>query len=230
MSDRLSIRAVAAGLVLGACALPIAPALARVDAPATAVAAAPAGASQLGPQELMNDVSKRMFAALDSNRAAIRKDPEKVYPLVDQILLPNFDTEEAARLVLAKYWRDATPEQRRRFVSALYKALLHTYGGALADFTSERLKILPYKPDPATPDKATVRTEVTRSSGTVVPVDYRMHRTDAGWKAYDVVIEGISYVRNYRTDLGAEADQKGLEEVITRLEKEGLDLSKTSSH
>ncbi len=222
MSKRIPVGRLAAALLLGAFVLPAA--VAAVDAPAASAAA------QASPQDLMNDVSKRMFAALDANRAAIRKDPEKVFPLVDQILLPNFDTEEAARLVLAKYWREATPEQRKRFVAALYKALLHTYGGALSDFTAERLKILPFKPDAATPDKATVRTEVTRSSGTVVPVDYRLHKTDAGWKAYDVVIEGISYVRNYRTDLGAEADQKGLEEVITRLEKEGLDLNKSSAH
>src|SRR5262249_19320779 len=144
-------------------------------------------------------------SALDANRDAIRKNPDKVYPLVDQILLPNFDTEAAARLILAKYWRTATPEQQKRFISALYKALLHTYGGALSDFTAERLRILPFRGD-AKSDKATIRTEVTRSSGAVVPVDYRLHKTEAGWKAYDVVIEGISYVTNYRNDLGAEAD------------------------
>jgi phospholipid transport system substrate-binding protein len=69
-----------------------------------------------------------------------------------------------------------------------------------------------------------VRTLVTRSSGAVVPVDYRLRKTDDGWKAFDVIIEGISYVKNYRTDLGAEVSQKGLESVIARLEREGLDV------
>ncbi len=179
--------------------------------------------AQLGPQELMESVSKRMFEALDANRAAIRKDSEKAYPLVDTILLPHFDTNYAAQLVLAQNWRTATPDQQKRFIDALYRALLRTYGGAIADFTSDRLKILPFRGDPAA-TQATVRTLVTRSSGAVVPVDYRMRKTADGWKAFDVIIEGISYVKNYRTDLGAEVSQKGLEEVISRLEREGLDV------
>lgn len=184
-------------------------------------AEAPAPTAQMGPQELMDSVARRMFEALDANRAAIKKDPEKVYPLVDSILLPHFDTEEASRLVLGQTWNSATADQRQRFVSALYHALLRLYGGAISDFTADRIKILPFRGDPAA-KVATVRTLVTRSSGAIVPVDYRLRNTPNGWKAFDVVIEGISYVRNYRTDLGAEVSQKGLEAVITRLEKEGL--------
>jgi phospholipid transport system substrate-binding protein len=214
--------------VLGACAALLA-ALALPAALPRAFADTPdAATAQLGPQELMQQVSKRMFDALDANRAAIKKDPDKVFPLVDTILLPHFDTDYAAQLVLAQYWRTATPDQKKRFIDALYHALLHTYGGALADFTADRLKILPFRGDPGAA-VATVRTEVTRSGGQVVPVDYRLRKTDTGWKAFDVVIEGISYVRNYRTDLGAEAGDKGLEAVITRLERDGLDLDKSAA-
>ena len=219
-------------LALGAALGGMSVANAATQALAPPAAAAPAAAAvdsaQIGPQELMQDVSNRMFAALDSNRAAIHKNPEKVFPIVDQILLPHFDTDYAAQLVLAQYWRSATPQQQKRFVVALYNALLHTYGGALADFTADRLKLLPFRPD-QDPTKATIRTQVTRSNGGVVPVDYRLHKTDKGWKAWDVIIEGISYVRNYRTDLGTEAGKNGLEAVITRLERDGLDLSKSSS-
>lgn len=227
MTNRHLTRTLVSAFALAAGALALPRAMAGVDAPAPTGAPA-ASAAQLGPQELMDDVSKRMFAALDANRAAIRKDASKVYPLVEQILLPHFDTQEAARLVLAKYWKTATPEQQARFIKALYTSLLHTYGNALADFTAERLKILPSRPDPSSPDKATVQTKVTRSNGSVVGVDYRLHKTAAGWKAYDVVIEGIDYVHNYRTDLGAEADKKGLEAMIARLEREGIDFDKTA--
>ena len=187
-----------------------------------AVAAEPA-AAQLGPQELMKDVSTRLFAALDANRAAVRKDAERVYPLVAQILLPHFDTEYAAQLILAQSWRSANAEQRKRFIDALYTALLHTYGGALGEFSADRLKMLPFRGDPAA-TQATVRTEVRRSSGATVPVEYRLRKTAEGWKAFDVIIEGISYVRNYRADIGAEVSQKGLDEVIGRLEREGFDV------
>ncbi|MCX7057825.1 MAG: ABC transporter substrate-binding protein, partial [Proteobacteria bacterium] len=147
---------------------------------------------------------------------------EKAFPLVDTILLPHFDTDYAAQLVLAQSWRTATPEQKKRFVDSLYRALLRTYGGAIADFTADRFKIQPFKGDAAA-TQATVRTTVTRASGAVIPVDYRLRKTAEGWKAFDVVIEGISYIKNYRTDLGAEVSQKGLEAVIARLEKEGLE-------
>ncbi len=200
-------------------ALAFAGAVLAFHAPA---ARADAQTAQLGPQELMETISRRLFAALDANRAAIVKDPEKAFPLVDTILLPHFDTDYAAQLVLAQSWRTATPEQKKRFVDSLYRALLRTYGGAIADFTADRFKIQPFKGDAAA-TQATVRTTVTRASGAVIPVDYRLRKTAEGWKAFDVVIEGISYIKNYRTDLGAEVSQKGLEAVIARLEKEGLE-------
>jgi phospholipid transport system substrate-binding protein len=189
--------------------------------PGAARAAAETASTPVSAQDVMIDVSTRMFAALDSNRAAIRRNPEAVYPLVDQTVFPHFDVDYATQLVLAQHWREATPDQRQRFVAAFYRALLHTYGSALADATADRLKVLPFRGDPSAA-QATVRTEVTRSSGTVVPVEYRLHRTSAGWKAFDVIIDGISYVRNYRADLDAEISAKGLDAVIHRIETQGL--------
>jgi phospholipid transport system substrate-binding protein len=179
----------------------------------------------LPPDQLMSKVASDMLNALDQKRADVRRDPKLAYPLVDQILLPHFDTQYAAQLILAQNWRTASEDQRKRFVAALYDALLKTYAGAIADFTADRLKILPLKLDPGA-TQTIVRSEVRRDNGTIVPVDYRMHKTDSGWKAYDVIIEGISYVRNYREDFGAEVAKKGLDEVIARLEREGLHVDR----
>jgi phospholipid transport system substrate-binding protein len=186
------------------------------DTPATP-AAAP---STLGPQELVENSAKRMLVELDANRAMYAKDPAKLDNLVATVLLPNFDTEYAARLVLGQTWRTATPEQRKRFVDAFYHSLLRNYGAALINFTADRFVILPYKGDPGD-TMATVRTEVKRSSGDTIPVNFSLRKTDGVWKAWDVVIEGISYVKSFRTDFGAEIQQKGLDEVITRLETNG---------
>ena len=120
-------------------------------------------------------------------------------------------------MVLGQTWRTATPEQRKRFVDAFYHSLLRNYGAALVDFTADRFNILPYKGDP-NDTMATVRTEVKRSGGDKVPVNFSLRKTDGVWKAWDVVIEGISYVKSFRTDFGAEIQQKGLDEVINRLE------------
>jgi phospholipid transport system substrate-binding protein len=180
--------------------------------------------TQAGPQDTINDVSKRLFAALDSNRASLRKHPESVYPIIDQILLPHFDADYATQLVLAQHWRDASPEQRQRFIDAFHSAVLRTYGSALIDVTADRVRMLPFRGEPGS-DQATVHTEVTRDSGSVVHVDYRLRRTPDGWKAFDIVIEGISYVRSYRTDLDSEISAKGLDAVITRLETQPLKAS-----
>jgi phospholipid transport system substrate-binding protein len=182
--------------------------------------AAVPNASTMTPQELVENSAKKMLAELDANRAMYKSDPKKLDALVGDVLLPNFDTEYSARLVLGQSWRTATPEQRKRFVDAFYHSLLRNYGAALIDFTGDRFVVLPYKGDPGD-TTATVRTEVKRSSGDKVPVNFSLRKTPEGWKAWDVVIEGISYVKSFRTDFASEIQQKGLDDVITRLEKEG---------
>ena len=202
------------------------------DAPAAPTAAPTAAPSSLGPQELVENSAKRMLVELDANRPMYQKDPAKLDALVANVLLPNFDTEYAARLVLGQSWRSATPEQRKRFVDAFYHSLLHNYGAALVDFTADRFAILPYKGE-GNDSMATVRTEVKRSSGDKVPVNFSLRKTDGVWKAWDVVIEGISYVKSFRTDFGSEIQQKGLDEVINRLEagaKAGPGGAPASSH
>jgi phospholipid transport system substrate-binding protein len=170
-----------------------------------------------GPSELIESSANILLSGIDSRRAEFRKDPTGLYKLVAETLLPNFDTPYAAQLVLGKHWRNATPEQRKRFVEAFYNSLLYTYGDAMVDFTADRLKVLPTKVAP-TDERATVRTEIKRSNGTKVSVNYSLRKVNGAWKAWDVVIDGISYVKSYREDYGSEVDQKGLEAVILRLE------------
>src|ERR1700680_3792250 len=105
--------------------------------------AAPAAAqSTLGPQETVENSAKRMLQELDANRPMYQKDPAKLDALVGNVLLPNFDTEYAARLVLGQTWRTATPEQRKRFVDAFYHSLLRNYGTVLLNFTADKLVLV----------------------------------------------------------------------------------------
>jgi phospholipid transport system substrate-binding protein len=179
------------------------------------------------PSQLVQSVAQTILKELDANRASYRADPSKIQSLVEKDLLPHFDTEYAARLVLGAHWRDATPEQRQRFISAFYRALIANYGNSIANFTGDRLKVFPSKLG-ADPNRATVRTEVKRDDGTTVPVNYSMRRSPEGWKAWDVVIDGISYVKSFHDDYGEEIDQKGLDEVISRMEKGGNPSAKKS--
>ena len=187
---------------------------------ASAVMAAADNGAQVdasNPGTLIQSTASAILKDLDAHRAEYRKEPAKVHHLVDEILLPHFDTEYSARLVLGRHWNDATPDQRQRFIDAFYKSLLSNYGDALVDFTADRLKVFPYTGDPNA-QYATVRTQVRKDDGTMVSVNYGLHRTDQGWKAWDVVIEGISYVKSFRDDFGSEIDQKGIDSVIKRLE------------
>jgi len=213
--------------ILALCALSLVSGAYAAEPPAPA-----ANASPMGPQQIVENSARRMLVELDANRSMYAKDSAKLDALVANVLLPNFDTEYAARLVLGATWRTATPEQRKRFVDAFYHSLLRNYGAALVDFTADRFVILPYKGDPADA-MATVRTEVKRSSGAKVPVNFSLRKTDGVWKAWDVVIEGISYVKSFRTDFGSEIQQKGLDEVINRLESDqnaGTKGAAASSH
>jgi phospholipid transport system substrate-binding protein len=194
-------------------------AVAADPTPAPVTGTKPAAVPADDPGKLVQASAEGMLKDLEANRDAYRKDPSKVNALVDKWLLPHFDTAYSARLVLGKHWRNASEDQRKRFVNAFYQSLLRNYGSALADFTSDRMKFLPAQVDG---DNATVRTEIKRSNGTRIPVNYSLRKTNGEWKAWDVVIEGISYVKSFREDFGAEIDQKGLDAVIQRIESGGL--------
>lgn len=195
-------------------------ALAALSGQAVAADETAATAAQVdtsNPGNLIQSTASAMLKELDAHRADYKKDPSKVHHLVDEILLPHFDTEYSARLVLGKNWNAASADQRTRFVNAFYKSMLSNYGDALVNFTADRLKVFPYTGDPKA-QYATVRTQIRKDDGSQVAVNYSLRQTDQGWKAWDVVIEGISYVKSFRDDFATEIDQKGLDEVITRLE------------
>jgi len=198
---------------------------------ATTIPAATAAVStaQQAPSDIIQSAAQRTLNEMQSNRDAYRKDPSKVRPLVDKYLLPHFDTEYAARLVLGQYWRTANHEQRKRFIDAFYHSLLTNYGNALVELTPDRLKVFPSTVD-LSADRATVRTEVTGYNADRIAMNYSMHKTPDGWKVYDVHVEGISYIKSYREDFAAQIQQLGLDSLIARLEEgeKPADISKTT--
>lgn len=195
-------------------------------------AAAPAAQSSMEqPSQVVDAAANGLLKALDADRALYRRDPAKVDPLVDKYILPHVDTTFSAELVLGKYWRTATPQQRQSFINAFYHSMLNNYGAALVDFTSNMLRVYPTNVKPGT-QNATVRTVMMRSSGGPVHVNYYMHMTPQGWKAWDVVIDGVSYVMSYRQDFGSQIAQQGIDAVIERLERgeKPAAIAKTTGH
>jgi phospholipid transport system substrate-binding protein len=171
-----------------------------------------------GPDAVVRDTAQKVLDALNQRRDELREYPEKIREVIDQNMLPVFDIEYAGRVVLGQAGRTATPEQRKRFIDAFYNSLVKTYGTGLLKFTSDTMRVLPYKAEPGA-ERARVRTEVTLDDGTKAAVDYSLHLTDKGWMFYDVTIEGISYVTNYRKMVASEVAKKGLDGLIAELEQ-----------
>ena len=178
-----------------------------------------ANAFAQSPNDVIQSASEELTAALSDHKEALAADRDELYATIDNILLPRFDRRYAAQLVLGRHWRDANAEQRDRFIDAFYGSLLRKYSDGVLEFSQDRIEILPFRGDLSKP-RTTVKTIVMLDDGTKVPVNYGMVNRDSNWLMFDVTIEGISYVRNFRTELNSEIQATGLDAVITRLEGE----------
>jgi phospholipid transport system substrate-binding protein len=185
-----------------------------------APAAPAAQTAQEQPSQVIETAAQQTLQALDADREGYRKDPAKIQDVMDKCLLPHFDTQLAAQSVLGRYWRKATPAQQQEFISAFIHSMLDNYGSALLDLTANTLKVYPSRVPPGQ-TVATVRTEVTRSNGARDSVIFYMEKTPEGWKAFDVHIDGISYILSYREDFQSQIAQQGkqgIDAVIKRLQ------------
>jgi phospholipid transport system substrate-binding protein len=175
------------------------------------------------PEAVITDTLKALTKELNGRRDQLRGNQKELYGMVDRVLLPQFDTRYAAQIVLGKHWRETSDEQKQRFIDAFYNFLLRSYANAVLRFDENNFKVLPPR-EPPKEGRAVVETTVKLDDGTLSPVNYSLRSTDAGWKVYDVRIEGVSYVQNYRSQFNQEIAAKGVDALIARLEKEAADI------
>lgn len=189
-------------------------------APVSAQAAA-AVATQQAPVEVVQTIADQLATAIEGHQDELKKNQEKLIGVIDDVFLPHFDIDYASILVLGQHARTTSPAQRERFAKAFYNSITHRYAEGLLNYTRGRVKVLPFKGD--LNDKRTVvRTQVVLDDGKLVSVDYAFRKGRNGdWKAYDVIIEGISYVTNYRNQVDAEIRKVGIDKLITNLETQG---------
>lgn len=183
---------------------------------------APAFAEVESPNLAVEEAAKLLDEAVSGRRDELAQDKEALYAVIDEILLPRFDRRYAAQLVLARHWRTASDEQRNQFIVAFYNNMMHLYAEAILDFNLGRMEVLPFRGD-ATKKRTTVRTIMRMDDGTKVPVNYGMVSRESDWKMFDVTIEGISYIRNFKAELNAEIQVEGLDGVISRLQAKTKD-------
>jgi phospholipid transport system substrate-binding protein len=178
----------------------------------------PAWADVVPPDELVKDTSQRMIEVLRDKQEELKADPGLIYSLVDQILLPHFDFVAMSRLVLGKHWKEASREQRKRFVEEFRTMLVRTYASALNQYHDQEIEYLPVQIS-KNGKNALVRTEVKQGGSFPIPINYRLRLRKTGWKVFDVTVDGISLVTNYRSSFGAEIRKSGIGKLIAMLEE-----------
>ncbi|HJR14840.1 MAG TPA: ABC transporter substrate-binding protein [Rhodanobacteraceae bacterium] len=178
-------------------------------------------AAEQTPQQIVQSIADQLGNAIQGRQAELHQHPDQVIKIIDDTVLPHFDMDYASLLVLGRHAREATPAQRVAFARAFYNALTHRYAEGLVAYTRGAVKVLPAQ-GPLDQRRTIVRTQVLLTSGKNLSVDYAFRKTASGeWKAYDVIIEGISYITNYRNQVDAEIQKEGIDGLIKRLQTEG---------
>ena len=200
---------------------------ASLAAPTFAQDTAAAASTQQTPEQVVQTIAHDLDTTIAGHRDELKNNKEKLIAVIDDVFLPHFDIDYASILVLGQHAREATPAERERFAKAFYNSITNRYAEGLLNYTKGAVVVLPFNGD--LNDKRTVvRTQVVLEDGKKVSVDYAFRKSRSGdWKAYDVIIEGISYVTNYRNQVDAEIRKVGIDQLITNLETRGEDALKT---
>jgi phospholipid transport system substrate-binding protein len=168
-------------------------------------------------EQLVRDNASKVLTILNENKGNLENNPKLIYTLVDEIIEPNVDYDSMAKLILKKYWRTATPEQRQRFIKEFKGMLIRTYTRSLNEYAGNTEIIFLKSVSKKEGKYVTVYSEIVQSGKPNIPVNYSLIRKDDGYKIYDVVIEGLSLVKNYHTSFGPKIEQIGLDGLIDDL-------------
>jgi len=170
-------------------------------------------------QSVVREAANRVINVLETEGDIVRNDPDKIYQMVDKHILPLFDFERMSYYVLGRYWKQATDDQKHRFLDEFKHLLVNTYSTALSEYsTDEEIVYLPVQTS-SNADVVIVPTEIRQKGSTPVPVAYRMYRSEGVWRIFDVAIDGVSLVTNYRANFSGQIRKDGLEGLIVTLGK-----------
>ncbi len=169
------------------------------------------------PQLIVKTASEKVLSVLLDRRAELENDHQQIYDLVEEVILPHFDFARMSRLALGRNWNDASPEQREQFVEEFRLLLVRTYATAMLEYTDEELRFLPFRDD-LDSGRVSVPMQVIQSSRPPVSVNLALYKNNDGeWKVYDVRIEGISLVTNYRSTFANQIQNGGIDALIESL-------------
>jgi phospholipid transport system substrate-binding protein len=172
--------------------------------------------AQDAPDALVKRVSQDVLQTIKGDPRIQAGDQARIREVMETKLAPNFDFERMTALAMGRNWRQATPEQQKRLTSEFKTLLVRTYSGALTQYRDQTIDYKPLRADPNS-NEVMVRTEVVRQGQPPVQIDYGMEKKDGAWKAYDVVVGGVSLVTNYRDEFGEQVRTGGIDGLIKTL-------------
>ena len=167
------------------------------------------------PAQLVVRLAQDVIQAVRTDTSVQAGDPSAVQKLVEERILPYVDFEKTTRLAMGRAWRQATPEQRIWLTSEFRTLLIRTYAGALAAVREHKVRVVLMRKQGE--DEVLVRTDVVAPRGDPIQLDYRLAKSDAGWKIYDVGVLGVWLVQTYQTSFANEVSQGGIERLISSL-------------
>jgi phospholipid transport system substrate-binding protein len=176
---------------------------------------------ELGPEELVKKITVEVLDAVKGDKELASGNREKALKLAEEKVLPHVDFEEATRLAVGRSWSQASAEQKKQLVEQFRRMLVRTYSSAISAYEGQTMKVLPVRMKPGDTE-ATVRNQYIRPGAKPVQIDYSMHKTGAGWKIYDIVVEGVSLVLTYRSEFDAIVKQQGIDGLIQALSQKNI--------
>lgn len=173
------------------------------------------GQTTTDPIAFLRNIADYVIDQIETRRAELEQDSSQIYSLVETRIVPHFDFHMMSRSAAGRHWRKATESQKQRLARQFQELLVRTYALSMLSYSGQKVEYLPLRGDP-TAQRVVVNTRVL-SDGPQVPVDYRLYMKDGEWLIYDVIVDGVSLVANYRSSFGAEIGRGGIDGLITTL-------------
>lgn len=180
---------------------------------------ASAQAPMTSPDATIQAVAQELLGQIKQRREELDKDPDALYAMVDKVVVPHFDFPLMSRLVLGRAWEEAAEAQQARFLSGFKTLLIKTYSNALLQYSNQTVSFDPAQPGKK-PTRASVKSTIQSPGEKPVFMFYRMRNKDGQWLVYDVVVDNISLITNYRGTYTAEVKRNGLDSLIQKLEEQ----------
>ncbi len=178
------------------------------------------------PVEAVQNGTQELLTVLKAQKATLKKDPGKVFEIAENVIVPRFDFTLMSQWVMGRPWRQATPEQKAAFTKEFKELMINTYASALLEYSDQQIKVIEQPNLKAGDDEVTIKTQVVSNNRQPVAINFVLHNVGGKWLAFDVSIEGVSVVTNYRASIAEEIKNKGMDGMIAEVARKNANARK----